>query len=107
MILDRLSAAPAATQRYFEHGDVLVEFYARWCGSCRALTRTLRSVEPLIDIPVIRVDIDDDPALSARYGILGVPQLLFLSDGIERDRVAGSIDESEFAAWHASHRKNP
>jgi len=103
-MIAHLASRPETTKTYFETGDVLVEFYARWCGTCRALTRTLNSVEPIVGIPIVQVDIDDDPALAVRYDVLGVPQLLFLKDGVETARVSGSLDESEFAEWFSAAR---
>ena len=103
-MIDHLASRPETTKESFESGLVLVEFYARGCGICRALTRTLASVEPIVGIPIVRVDIDDDPALAVRYDVLGVPQLLLLKDGIETARASGSLDESEFAEWYSAAR---
>jgi thioredoxin 1 len=93
---------PRIASAYFETGRALVEFYAKWCGTCRALTRTLQTVEPIIGVPVVCVDVEATPDLAARFGILGVPQLLYLKDGVVAGRIAGSLDESEFAEWFAS-----
>ncbi|MFA5130241.1 MAG: thioredoxin family protein [Patescibacteria group bacterium] len=105
-MIDHLASRPETTKSYFETCVVLVEFYARWCGTCRALTRTLNAVEPIVGIPIVRVDIDDDPALAVRYDVLGVPQLLYLKDGVEMTRASGSLDESEFAVWYSAARSS-
>lgn len=68
---------------------VLVDFYADWCGPCRAVAPT---VESLADdfagrVDVRKVDIDLDPGLASRYGIRGIPTLLVFKDG----EVVGSI----------------
>ncbi len=61
---------------------VLVDFYADWCGPCKALAPTLEQVAA--ENPqarVVKVNIDDSPELAARYGVKSVPRLLVFKDG--------------------------
>ncbi len=96
------AADPAETASLFASKQVLVEFHAKWCGLCRSLTRTLKTVEPIVGIPVVQVDIDEAMDLARAYGVQGVPQLLYLENGVVSARIAGSLDESEFAEWFAA-----
>lgn len=61
---------------------VLVDFYASWCGPCKALAPTLEEVA--VESPrakVVKVNIDDSPELAARYGVNSVPSLMVFKDG--------------------------
>lgn len=52
------------------------KFGAQWCGPCKKLTETLKS----IDIPVLEIDVDENPELTEQYNIQSVPTLHFLDD---------------------------
>jgi len=61
---------------------VLVDFYATWCGPCKALAPTLEEVA--VENPqakVCKVDIDESPELAARYGVKSIPSLMVFKDG--------------------------
>jgi thioredoxin 1 len=62
---------------------VLVEFGARWCGPCRALTPIVErlATENAGRFKVVTVDTDDSPRIAERYGIRGVPTLLVFRNG--------------------------
>lgn len=61
-------------------GDVLVDFFATWCGPCKMLSPELEDIKDKIQI--MKVDIDENLQLCQRYGVMSVPTLIyFKKDG--------------------------
>jgi thioredoxin 1 len=70
---------------------VLVDFWAEWCGPCRMLGPILDQLatEKGDAIKVIKVNVDESPALSAQYGVRSIPMLLFIKGGEVKETVVG------------------
>ena len=71
---------------------VLVDFWAEWCGPCRAVAPVLEQIarEHAGRVKVVKVDADRAMALAARYGARSIPLLVVIRDGRETDRIVGA-----------------
>lgn len=70
---------------------VLVDFYATWCGPCRALAPALEGIAKAYDgrVRVVKVNVDDAESLAVKYQIRGVPTLMFFKGGKAVDTIVG------------------
>lgn len=69
---------------------VIVDFYADWCGPCKALSPVLEEIaRENQDIKLVKINVDDAPELSQKYGIRGIPSLLFFDKGTVKSTLVG------------------
>jgi thioredoxin 1 len=81
-----------------KHTELLmVDFWAEWCAPCRAITPTLEELvrEGNGTVTLAKVNVDDQPALAARYGIRSIPTILFVKGGKVLDQVIGAVPKAQ------------
>ncbi len=59
-------------------GKVLVDFYADWCGPCKAMSPTLEAFEQVSEVPLVKVNVDQERDLAMRYDVMGIPCFIYL-----------------------------
>ena len=80
---------------------VLVDLWAPWCGPCRMIAPGVEraAAELAGDLKVVKVNVDDAPAVSARFSVQGIPTLLVLRDGQPIARQVGALPPDQLLAW--------
>jgi thioredoxin 1 len=82
-------------------GPVLVDYWAEWCGPCKAIAPTLEEVakEYTGKLKVAKVNVDENQAIPRKYGIRGIPTLMLFKNGnIEATKV-GALSKSQLTAF--------
>ena len=80
-----------------EHGALVVDFWAPWCGPCRAIAPTLEALgqEYAGRVAIAKVNVDEQPILASRYQVRSIPTLLFIKDGKVVDQLVGAVPKAQ------------
>ncbi|MCA1591094.1 MAG: thioredoxin [Acidobacteria bacterium] len=84
---------------------VLVDFWAQWCAPCRMLAPTVEAVAEKYsgNAQVVKLNVDENPAISQRYGIKGIPTLILFKNGKEEERVVGATSKEAISRMIDKH----
>ena len=83
-----------------ESGLMMVDFWAEWCGPCKAIAPILEDLaqESAGRVTLAKVNVDENPGLAARYGIRSIPTILFVKQGKVADQVIGAVPRAKLKA---------
>ena len=86
-------------------GVTLVDFYADWCGPCKRMLPIVNSVAQTLGDAgrVVKVNVDQSPLLSQRFGVKSIPTFALVKDGQVVSKLIGSKAESELLAFASSN----
>jgi thioredoxin 1 len=84
---------------------VLVDFWAGWCGPCRALAPTIEELakEYAGKLLVAKLDVDENPKTAEKFQVFSIPTVVLIKDGCEVERIVGLCPRKQYDGALAKH----
>ncbi len=75
---------------------VLVDFWAEWCGPCRAIAPILDELSGTLagKVKIVKVDVDKNPQLAGSFGVRSIPTLLVMKGGTVQEQMVGALNKT-------------
>ena len=80
---------------------VVVDFWAEWCAPCKMIAPSLEEIATEMNgrVKVVKLDVDENPELAARYGVRSVPTLAMFKGGEVADVKVGALPKTALSSW--------
>ena len=80
---------------------VVVDFWAEWCGPCRMIAPALDEISREMDgkAKIVKLNVDENPAVAAQYGIRSIPTLLIFKNGQLASQNVGAASKTDLSKW--------
>ena len=84
---------------------VLVDFFATWCGPCRMIAPSVEEIAAAFDGRAVvgKVDVDEEPGIAQRFGVMSIPTLIFMKGGKVVEQAVGARGKADIAAMIERH----
>jgi thioredoxin 1 len=101
MAIKHTSDASFETDVLQSDSPVLVDYWAEWCGPCKMIAPILDEVSRDYDgrLQVVKLNVDDNQGVPARYGIRGIPTLMLFKNGAQVATKVGALSKSQLTAF--------
>jgi thioredoxin 1 len=75
---------------------VLIDFWAPWCGPCKAIAPVVDELAGVYDgrLKIVKMNVDDNPQTPSKYGVRGIPNLLLFKSGAVADQIVGAVPKA-------------
>lgn len=80
---------------------VVVDFWAEWCGPCRMIAPALDEIATQVGdkVKIVKLNVDENPEVAAKYGIMSIPTLLMFKNGEISSRQVGAAPKQKLHQW--------
>tara|TARA_B110000046_G_scaffold150210_1_gene158534 strand:+ start:442 stop:756 length:315 start_codon:yes stop_codon:yes gene_type:complete len=83
-----------------ENKNLLIDFWAPWCGPCTQIAPTLEEIsDEMKEVTIVKHCIDDEPNLPTKYGVRGIPTMLLFSNGELKATKVGATSKTDLMSW--------
>ncbi|MCK5780535.1 MAG: thioredoxin [Psychrilyobacter sp.] len=83
----------ASFDKVIKDGVVLVDFFADWCGPCKMLAPILDELSEEVTAKIVKVNVDDNPGLSQKFGVRSIPTMIAFKNGEPVDQIIGLVQK--------------
>jgi thioredoxin 1 len=82
-------------------GPVVVDFWAEWCGPCKAIAPALEEIAKSLGdkVKILKLNVDENPQTASKYGIQSIPTLMLFKDGAMASKQIGAAPKQKLQQW--------
>jgi thioredoxin 1 len=104
MGVDKVSDATFESEVLKSAEPVVVDFWAEWCGPCRMIAPALEEIAGTMNgkVKIVKLNVDENPATAAKYGIMSIPTLMLFKNGELASRQVGAAPKQKLEQWIAA-----
>ncbi|MDB5598109.1 MAG: thioredoxin [Xanthobacteraceae bacterium] len=101
MAVGKVSDASFEVDVLKAEGPVVVDFWAEWCGPCRMIGPALDEISASLGekVKIVKLNVDENPAVAAKYGIMSIPTLMIFKGGELASRQVGAAPKAKLEQW--------
>ena len=98
---EKTTDATFATDVLNSAEPVVVDFWAEWCSPCRMIAPALDEISHEMEgkVKIVKLNVDENPAVAAQYGIRSIPTLLIFKNGQLASQKVGAASKTELSKW--------